>query len=349
MLRFTAIICLVALNCAAVLPPALIERGDDNLTFNEASKIEILSFAKTVLSQPPLTIELLAQKTDLKAARINLESVKRVRARILNDLLVNYYAAIGFEGKAIARENAEAKLGNLTRSYAVDPKRERFYESYFYELIRLAALFPKTSSEIDRFNDRELLGGELGDREFCLTFDDGPSEAGGTTDSLIAALNDRNLSAIFFALGENAAKREADLDALYGGHRLASHGWRHISHADTALAKASISQADKLLSASGAYVKAFRPPYGQRAADLGAFLSDQNISLVLWNIDSQDWQSAVSAQAAADRVLTLALVWRKGIILFHDTHTKAEKALPTLTAKAKALGVTFDGCPALFR
>jgi peptidoglycan/xylan/chitin deacetylase (PgdA/CDA1 family) len=346
MFRAAAVICWAALNCAAILPPALIERGEDNLTFDEASKIEILSFAKIVLNRPPLTIDMLAQKTDLKATRINFESVKRIRARILNDLLANYYAASGVNGKEISRENAEAKLRDLTRSFAVDFKRERFYESYFYEMIRLAALFPKTSSEIDRFSDAEILGSELNDREFFLTFDDGPSDQ-NHTERLITFLNSRDINAIFFALGSAAQKRESVLADLYEKQCLANHGWAHISHTkNRSEAINSIFKSADLLrgSAPNSYIPVFRPPYGQRSTDSAMFFADSNITFVLWNIDSQDWQEAVSAKAAADRVLTLMLVWRKGVILFHDTNNKAHTAVEIVYSRAKKWNISFMNC-----
>ncbi|MDR0664670.1 MAG: polysaccharide deacetylase family protein [Helicobacteraceae bacterium] len=344
MFRVAALAFSLAVACFGVLPPALIERGEDNLTFDRASKIEILSFAKTILSRPPLTADLLAQKIDLKPEKINMISVLSVRDRMLNALLDNYLAASDKAGENPTRSDAEARLRELVKDFVIEPKRERFYNAYFYELIRLAALFPKTSSEIDRFNDAEILGGELNDREFILTFDDGPTEKNGLTDKLVQLLNERNQSAIFFVLGENAAKRQNELAKLYANQRLASHGWRHESHAKTPNAKESILRTDDLLSvyAKEVYINAFRPPYAQRDADLGAFLAERNISLVLWNIDSQDWQSAVSAKAAADRVLTLMLLWRKGVILFHDTHDKALNALPILFKQTLRLGVTFS-------
>lgn len=40
--------------------------------------------------------------------------------------------------------------------------------------------------------------------------------------------------------------------------------------------------------------------------------------IVLWNIDSQDMSPGLSIQQVADRVTTLMLLWRKGIIRWHD-------------------------------
>jgi hypothetical protein len=43
-------------------------------------------------------------------------------------------------------------------------------------------------------------------------------------------------------------------------------------------------------------------------------------------------------------MLTLMALWRRGILLFHDTHAKAAHALPELVRTARAAGLTFLDC-----
>jgi hypothetical protein len=45
----------------------------------------------------------------------------------------------------------------------------------------------------------------------------------------------------------------------------------------------------------------------------------------------------------SDRVFTLML-WRSGVILFHDVHPRALRALPGLVASARATGLSFQEC-----
>lgn len=47
--------------------------------------------------------------------------------------------------------------------------------------------FPKVSSEIDLFNTQEWNGDALPDRQFFLTFDDGPTNVAGNTDNVMAS------------------------------------------------------------------------------------------------------------------------------------------------------------------
>ncbi|MEI8394432.1 MAG: hypothetical protein WCF85_06835 [Rhodospirillaceae bacterium] len=56
-----------------------------------------------------------------------------------------------------------------------------------------------------------------------------------------------------------------------------------------------------------------------------AWLAAQFNSHTKW----QDWNGSVTADEAAQRVSILMRVWRRGVILFHDIHPKAARAVPT--------------------
>lgn len=75
------------------------------------------------------------------------------------------------------------------------------------------------------------------------------------------------------------------------------------------------------------YVALFRPPYGQRRDDSAEFFRAQGLKVSLWNIDSEDWSPNITADQAGQRVLTLMLLWRRGVVVFHDIHNKVETAL----------------------
>ncbi len=91
----------------------------------------------------------------------------------------------------------------------------------------------------------------------------------------------------------------------------------------------------------------FRPPYGQRTVPLADALKAKGASVVLWNVDSQDWNGKIDAVGLEGRVKKLMLLWRHGIVLFHDVHRKALVALPQLLTFAKATGVTWRDCKKL--
>jgi len=213
-----------------------------------------------------------------------------------------------------------------------------FSHAYVAEQMRLAALFPKVSSEIDLFNDKEWTGDEFSDRQFFLSFDDGPSAAHGNSDDVLAMLAANRKNAVFFVLGENFQNRLQKTDAatlagLYNKQCVASHGWEHQSHAKWPQWQDSIKRTQALLTsvvAKDNFLPLFRPPYGQRKADSGAFFQAQSLQVALWNLDSQDWNAHVDANDIVNRMVTLMLIKRHGVLLFHDVHPKAKAALPVI-------------------
>jgi peptidoglycan/xylan/chitin deacetylase (PgdA/CDA1 family) len=220
------------------------------------------------------------------------------------------------------------------------------------EQMRLAALFPQPTSEILELTDKELGGWELADKTFLLTFDDGPTSPGGETDKLTTLLREQGISAEFFTMHGPLSRRldkqgKEGMAALYRGHCLGVHGKEHKPHPRLATWKESLTDTQaRVTSVQDALHGAilFRPPYGQRNQEIAKFVEGTGGAVVLWNIDSQDWHGKIPAAALGDRVLTLMLLWRGGIILFHDTHAKARVALPRLLDIAKKTGVTWQRC-----
>jgi len=48
-------------------------------------------------------------------------------------------------------------------------------------------------------------------------------------------------------------------------------------------------------------------------------------------------------------VMTLMLLWRRGVIVFHDTQDKARTALPWLLKQTAESGIGWQGCKEAFR
>lgn len=221
-----------------------------------------------------------------------------------------------------------------------------FYGMYAKEQLRLAALFYKTTSEIFLHNEGELDGLRMADRSFSLTFDDGPTGKNKQTDKTIAMLNGLGLTGHFFVLGENLAwrnERTKDVAELYKGHCMANHGFQHNSHAKKW--EDSIARTHSLLTTHfGKSDYPFRPPYGQRLPDLTAALAKDNRSVVLWNLDSQDWHQRLTAKNISGRMVHLMGAWRRGILLFHDIHDRSITALPEIHTFFAKSGINWLPC-----
>ncbi|WMN18103.1 MULTISPECIES: polysaccharide deacetylase family protein [Pseudomonas] len=359
----------VSVQAAGPLVFATIDRSGwptpltSSVDFDTASRAEILMFGKALLASESLDEGALKQRLGVR--QLDLKSIERVRQRFWELLLVNYRLASHDCDSAPFCQPVRnlAELRQLVAGFTGESKdtydawaqaSSRFHQQYLHEQLRLAALFPTVSSEIQRMDPAERLGDELADRQFLLTFDDGPSPRGGHSDELAAVLQAHDLHGLFFVLGAPFQARLQrtsieQLRELYNGQCVGLHGWEHKSHASWSRWQDSLVDSASLVghSLEGEYLPLFRPPYGQRRADAGVFLKGHGLQLMLWNIDSQDWSKKVSAQAAAQRVQTLMLLWRRGIVLFHDVHPKAAQAVPLLVEGNQHNGVQWLDCRSL--
>jgi peptidoglycan/xylan/chitin deacetylase (PgdA/CDA1 family) len=222
--------------------------------------------------------------------------------------------------------------------------QQAFWRRWIAEQIRLAHGFPDAANELFALHASDIDGAGFADREFALTFDDGPTAAGGCTDATVARLRELGLPATFFVVGERLAAR-ADARTLYAGFAVASHGYTHVPHVDLAATGASLARTGAQLAASvdRPDLRLFRPPYGRRSGETAAWIDAQGMRSVLWNIDSLDWRGDARPESVAGRVLALMLVLRRGVVLFHDVHGVARRALP-LVAGALGASVRWRHC-----
>ena len=362
-------VCLFCFNAQAAGPavPAMLDRSvwPEHLTspvlFDVASRAEILAFAHALLVSESQDEAGLKARLGLK--KINMVSLNLIRQRLWARLLENYQFAqqsceqdasfcVLVEDMEMLRERADNFQVADDSFYAAWALPSRaFHERYLNELLRMAALFPLVSSEIERYNSDELTGDELNDRAFLLTFDSGPTVVGGTTDWLTEYLRQQKLNAAFFVLGKNMQMRlekssVPEVQGLYKQQCVGLQGWEYRSHSQWSDWQNSVQRSAVLLQQvlPDNYLPLFRPPYGHRRADSAEYFRAQGLKVSLWNIDSQDWNRNISAQQASERVLTLMLLWRRGVIVFHDIHNKVETALPWLIANTAQSGLRWQDC-----
>lgn len=347
----------VARSDRSLWPQAL----DSSVAFDRASRAEILVFSGLLneISQQD-NAALMAQ---MNIKQVDRDSVERVSNRLFDQLLTNFKTAStncqageDFCTTVTDRQSlieASHHLGeHIPNQYAAwYQNAQTFHRLYAGELIRLAALFPKVTSEIDSFSPIERNGTELADKHFLLTFDDGPTNQNGNTDSLLPLLDKAGIHATFYMLGERLQARlqqqnAQKIAALYQQQCAAMHGWEHQSHAKWEKWQTSVTDTRDLIQKNlpGAYRPWFRPPYGQRRSDSNVFFQQNHLGVALWNIDSQDWNNKVNGSSAGQRVLTLMLLWRHGVILFHDIHPKAQEAVPFILANTQQTGIHWEDC-----
>jgi peptidoglycan/xylan/chitin deacetylase (PgdA/CDA1 family) len=334
--------------------------------FDVASRAEILMFSSVLLASESLDETALAQRLGLRT--INLESVNRVRQRMWQRLLANYnYAQQSCDQDAsfcflvedmpTLREQA-GKFQVSADSYYIkwaEPSRV-FHTQYLDEQLRKAALFPQTSSEVDRFGDYERSGDEMHDRLFLLTFDSAANAAPDNTAWLTEYLRKSNMSATFFVLGKDIQARlgehsVGDLQATYSSQCIGVQGWEFRSHSHWQDWQDSVRRSAELVKSKlpENYVPLFRPPDGQRRSDAEGFFKAQGLQVALWDIDAQDGAGKLKGNASAQRVLTLMLLWRHGVINFNVKQDGVKTALPWLVTQTAPVGIGWEDCQDAFR
>ncbi|KPX49408.1 Polysaccharide deacetylase family protein [Pseudomonas syringae pv. helianthi] len=337
------------------------ERLETPGLFDVASRAEILAFAHELYLSEKLDEEGLKQRLGLRF--VNVPSLNVVRHRLWLRLLENYQNAqksceqdanfcVLVEDMDQLRQRAEEFQVSNDSFYANWARPgAAFHQRYLNELLFMAALFPQTSSEIERYNSDEMSGDEMPDRTFMLNFESGPSPADGGTDWLADFMRQQKMTATFFVLGKSLQERldstsSAGLQALYRQQCVGIQGWEYRSHSQWLDWQDSVQRSAALVQRvlPDNFVPLFRPPYGHRRADSGDFFRAEHLRVSLWNIDAEDGTGRLSAEQVGDRVLTLMLLWRKGTVVFHDVANKAQSALPLLLANTAQSELIWDDC-----
>ncbi|RMV77478.1 Polysaccharide deacetylase protein [Pseudomonas amygdali pv. sesami] len=257
------------------------ERLETPGLFDVASRAEILAFAHELYLSEKLDEEGLKQRLGLRF--VNVPSLNVVRHRLWLRLLENYQNAqksceqdanfcVLVEDMDQLRQRAEefqvsndSFYANWARPGAV------FHQRYLNELLFMAALFPQTSSEIERYNSDEMSGDEMPDRTFMLNFESGPSPVDGGTDWLADFMRQQKMTATFFVLGKSLQERldstsTTSLQALYRQQCVGIQGWEYRSHSQWLDWQDSVQRSAALVQRvlPDNFVPLFRPPYGHR-------------------------------------------------------------------------------------
>ncbi|MCS3836901.1 peptidoglycan/xylan/chitin deacetylase (PgdA/CDA1 family) [Pseudomonas sp. JAI111] len=342
------------------------EQLNNPTLFDVASRAEILMFARVLLASESMDEPALAQRLGLR--KINLESVNNLRERLWQRLLANYNfaqrscdqdASFCFlvEDMDTLRQQA-AKFQVSDDSYYIkwsEPSR-LFHAQYLDEQLRKAALFPQVSSEVDRFGDYERNGDEMHDRLFLLTFDSAANATPDNTDWVAQYLRKANMSGTFFVLGKDiqarlAERSVASLQATYSTQCIGVQGWEFRSHSHWQDWQDSVRRSVELVKSKlpENYVPLFRPPDGQRRSDAESFFKAQGLQVALWDIDAQDGAGKLKGSASAQRVLTLMLLWRHGVINFNVKQDAVKTAMPWLITQTAQSGIGWEDCQDAFR
>lgn len=136
-----------------------------------------------------------------------------------------------------------------------------------------------------------------------FTFDDGVSNS--NTDKILDILKEHKVKATFFIVGDTLIENKKRMVTLQRikdeGHVLANHTYTHLNL--TRLSESKISQ--EVLDVQNAINNLYeskprytiRPPYGGIDERSYNILTSLGFKVVLWSIDTKDWQSGRSAES----------------------------------------------------
>ena len=164
-----------------------------------------------------------------------------------------------------------------------------------------------------------------GKKLVALTFDDGPYPP--YTQKLLAALEEKQVKATFFMVGNNAVKYSEVVTLVTSkGHEVALHAEEHkdFLKLNEQELVGNILRGKKLLEELiGKPVKYLRPPHGFRDWAVMEAASDAGLKVVNWSVIPRDWTNP-GTQEIADRVCKN--VTPGGIDLLHDGDAPAQTA-----------------------
>ena len=175
-------------------------------------------------------------------------------------------------------------------------------------------------------------------REVALTFDDGPDDLSSTYLEVLAELG---VVATFFVIGENAARRPRDVQAMVAaGHEVAGHGFTHkpFPTLERRALRDELERTHGLLP-SRAGRRFVRPPRGAISPRSLLLTAAFGFGTIHWSVDSDDCrtQSAqeIAAKLSPDRV-------RPGEnILMHEGQSWTLEALRLFVPPLKRAGFVF--------
>lgn len=191
----------------------------------------------------------------------------------------------------------------------------------------------------------EKWGGELKNREICLTFDDGPTK---NSELIMEGLKNADVKATFFVLGMNIkgqkARQEILRKEIEEGHEVGVHSMNHLKMVklDDKKLKIEVVDSMKLIeNIIGERPEFFRTPYGARDKKTMSAVSKNYTANIMWSIDSCDWHKNMTPEMIKNRVEKLAFFNNGGIILFHDINPKTASIIESVVLNLKNSGFEF--------
>jgi peptidoglycan-N-acetylglucosamine deacetylase len=154
-------------------------------------------------------------------------------------------------------------------------------------------------------------------KQLALTFDDGPDP--NHTLKLLDALDQLNLEATFFLMGEKVLKHPGILrEILNRGHEIGNHSFSHNGFRTEPIKDFvyEIEQANDVFEqTAGIRTSLLRPPFGKLSVPLLRYCVQKGMVIVMWSLDCRD-SFDYSSVSVSSKVIRNAR--KNDIFLMHD-------------------------------
>lgn len=187
------------------------------------------------------------------------------------------------------------------------------------------------------------------EKEVYLTFDDGPSTR--VTPRILDILEEENVTATFFVVGDRIAGREDILRRIVkDGHTVGVHSQTHRYSEIYASDKALLADVDACSATiervTGNKPNVYRFPFGgpKERKRLTPLIEAKGYKVVGWNAVCGDEEiRGASADALYAETVKTAKGIRKVVLLCHDStsHAPTAEALPRIIAYFREAGYAF--------
>jgi len=174
------------------------------------------------------------------------------------------------------------------------------------------------------FNRKYLLCSvPTSEKVIYLTFDDGPIPE--ITPDVLRILEERNVKATFFCVGENVKKHPGIFELVKGaGHATGNHTFHHLKGWKTPPAE----YVEDVLRCNEYFTtNLFRPPYGKFTPSQYLLLR-KHFRFILWSVLSGDYHRKITPEQCLSNVLLNTV--QGSIVVFHDSIKAKENLFYTL-------------------
>lgn len=179
----------------------------------------------------------------------------------------------------------------------------------------------------------------------ALTFDDGPYDK--VTKRILKTLKKNDGRATFFVVGNRVSSYHGVMEKAYKqGNQIGNHTYSHYTKTLNALkpkaVKSEVTKTNRLIKKyTGKPAHILRPTYGAANSSVRKVMKKMDMTLICWNVDSEDWQSR-NKKKILKRLNNLS---DGDIVLMHDLYETTADAVEVLVPKLVKKGyqlVTID-------